>query len=213
MGTLEQVMQLRGQGMSDDQISSNLQQQGVSPKEITDAINQANVKNAVSGGEDAQGTPDPTTQAPSGESVGGYADQAGGYTPQTQDYSQQGYANQGGGQEYYQEAPYSTSPAAGTSPDTMIELANQVFSEKIRKTSKEVNELTEFKTMAQVKLDNLEERMKRIEKIIDTIQIKVLEKVGSFSSELRKTQKEVNMVEDSVAKMNKSKAKKKTSKK
>ena len=224
MGTLEQVMQLRGQGMSDEQISSNLQQQGVAPKEITDAINQANVKTAVSGEDPSQQTQtqqNPAAQAPAGNTGGGTA---GGYTPQTQDYSQeaaqQNYGNQGyadQGQEYYQESGYGTAPAAGTSPDTMIELANQVFSEKIRKTSKAVNELNEFKTTAQVKLDNLEERMKKIEKIIDTIQIKVLEKVGEFSSELRKTQKEVEMVEDSFSKMHKKKSsshsKKKTSKK
>lgn len=202
MGTLEQVTQLRNQGMSDDQISSSLQQQGISPKEITDAINQSNVKNAVAGDSSQTQAPAPTNQPQNPNQTGGYTDQSGAYAPQTQDYSQ----GTQGGQEYYQEAPYATSPAAGTSPDTMIELANQVFSEKIRKTSKQVNELNEFKTMAQVKLDNLEERMKRIEKIIDTIQVKVLEKVGAFSSELRKTQKEVGMVEDSFAKMHKGKS-------
>jgi len=203
MGALEQVMQLRGQGMSDEDISGTLQQQGITPKEITDAINQANIKNAVTGeaGQDAPKTAPVATAAETGQYT--QPANAGGYAPQTQDYSQQGAP-----QEYYEEAPYGTGAAAGTSPDTMIELATQVFSEKIRKTSKVVDELTEFKTLAQVKLDNMEERLKRMEKIIDTVQIKILEKVGSFASEMQKTQKELNMVESTVGKMNKSKAKK-----
>lgn len=211
MGALEQVMQLRGQGMNDEDISGNLQQQGVTPKEINDAINQANIKNAVAG-EDPQTAQGEAQAAPAAGEQYAPPAAAGGYAPQTQDYSQQ----QGGTaapQEYYEEAAYGTGAAAGTSPDTMIELANQVFSEKIRKTSKAVDELTEFKTLTQVKLDNIEERLKRMEKIIDTVQIKVLEKVGSFSSEMKKTQKELEMVENTVSKISKASATKKTTSK
>jgi len=202
MGALEQVTQLRNQGMSDEDISSSLQQQGVSPKEITDAINQSNIKNAVSGG-NAQGE-----YEAGGESEGGYA-------PQTQDYSQgnQRQRPAAAPQEYYEEAPYATGPAAGMSSDTMIELSSQVFAEKIKKTSKSVDEFSEFKGLAQVKLENIEERLKRIEKIIDTIQIKILEKVGAFASELQKTQKEIEMVEESFSKVAMPKTSSKSSKK
>lgn len=208
MGALEQVMQLRGQGMSDEDVSSALQQQGVSPKEITDAINQANIKNAVSGEGDAPPA--------GGYETAGAGGAEGGYAPQTQDYSQ--YDAQGQAtapQEYYEEAAYAGGGGAGMSPDTMIELSTQVFSEKIKKTSKSVDELSEFKALAQVKLESMDERLKRIEKIIDTIQIKVLEKVGSFASELQKTQKELEMVENSFSKvaMPKSSSKKSSSKK
>ena len=54
MGTLEQVMQLKNQGMADAQIIGALQQQGISPKEINDAISQAQIKSAVGSPEQPQ---------------------------------------------------------------------------------------------------------------------------------------------------------------
>ena len=80
--------------------------------------------------------------------------------------------------------------------DTIIEIANQVFAEKMKKTEKTIDELNELKTLAQVKIDSIDERLKRIEKIIDTIQIKILEKVGAYGEELRSTKKEMAMMQD-----------------
>src|SRR3989344_7907181 len=50
MGALDEVMRLKNQGYSDQQIISGLRQQGVSPREINDALSQAQIKMAVSPG-------------------------------------------------------------------------------------------------------------------------------------------------------------------
>ena len=50
MGVLEQVIQMREQGMSDQDIVNQFQEQGLSPRMINDAINQANIKSAVGNG-------------------------------------------------------------------------------------------------------------------------------------------------------------------
>lgn len=52
MGILEQVMQMRKEGTPDQDIISQLQEQGVNPRTINDALNQANIKNAVGGMEE-----------------------------------------------------------------------------------------------------------------------------------------------------------------
>ena len=49
MGILEQVTNLKKQGVPDDKIVSDLSQQGISPNEISNALKQAEIKNAVSG--------------------------------------------------------------------------------------------------------------------------------------------------------------------
>ncbi|HJX50704.1 MAG TPA: hypothetical protein VJ438_04535 [Candidatus Nanoarchaeia archaeon] len=187
MGVLDQVMQLKSQGFNDSEIVNALQQQGVSPKEITDAINQAQIKNAVSA--------EYPEEAPGAEPISTAAVE-GGYTPQTQEIG--GYAPQG--QEYYQEQGYAQQPT-GIDSDTIIEIANQVFSEKNKKTEKTLSELSELKTLAQVKIENIDERLKKIEKIIDTIQIKILEKIGSYGEELQTTKKEMAMMQDSFRKV------------
>jgi len=186
MGVLDQVMQLKSQGMNDDDIVGSLQEQGISPKEINDAMNQAQIKNAVY-----------SENAEYGVSPIAAAAEEAPYTPQTQEVSQ-GYEQQPAGQGYYQEA---YAPAPSIDSDTIIEIANQVFSEKIRKSEKIIEEMNEFRALAQVKIENIDERLKRIEKIIDTIQIKILEKVGSYGEELKTTQKEMTMMQDSFRKV------------
>src|SRR5689334_3497556 len=55
MATLERVMDLQRQGVSDSDIVIRMQNEGVSPREIYDALNQARIKNAVSGPSEMQG--------------------------------------------------------------------------------------------------------------------------------------------------------------
>ena len=66
MGVLEQITQMKNQGIPDQEIVSNLQEQGISPKEINDALSQAQIKNAVTSpdqqGETAGGYANPTAQ-------------------------------------------------------------------------------------------------------------------------------------------------------
>jgi hypothetical protein len=190
MGVLDQVTQLQNQGMGEEEIVSNLQQQGIAPKEITDAINQAKIKGAV---------------ADSGENNYMQEEEqninAGGYAPQTQEMGQNAYVQQQAApQEYYEEGAYNQGAAQpGMNSDMIIEIANQVFSEKSKKIQDKLDDMNEFKTLAQVKLEGMEDRLKRIEKMIDNLQIKILEEVGSYGNELEKTKKEVAMIEDTLS--------------
>lgn len=197
MGVLDQVMQLRGQGIADTDIVTNLQQQGISPKEITDAINQAQIKNAVSAGNPGEEAPVPGIPEGPPTAAGGAEEAL--YTPTTQEVGAD-YAGAAPEAEYYPEAGYGAAAPAMDS-DTMIEIANQVFSEKIKKMEKTLEELSELKTLASVKLDGVDERLKKIERIIDTIQIKILEKVGAYGKELESAKKEMSMMQESVRKL------------
>lgn len=201
MGVLEEVMQLKNQGMGEEDIVDNLQEQGYQPKQINDAINQANIKSAVS-----SEVPSPDTEESPAQAGQEYEQQ--GYAPSTQEMSAQGqtqdYSQQGYGQDYGQEQGYEQQQAyqpMATDSSTMIEIAKQVYSEKSRKLKESLDELSEFKAMAETKIDSMDKSLKRIEKIIDTLQIKVLEKVGSYGRELEATKKELEMVEDSMGKM------------
>src|SRR3972149_10093921 len=48
MSVLDQVMDLKAQGMPDYEIARRLQEQGIPPLEINDALGQAQIKSAVS---------------------------------------------------------------------------------------------------------------------------------------------------------------------
>ncbi len=232
MGVLEQVTQLKKEGRSDEQIISDLRKQGISPREISDALNHSHIKSAVG---DVQGNDNPYGTAapapsPTGNQEQQYSQEAGqdqssygqqnyqdygqgqdynNYAPQ--DYSQnQQYAAPAGGQEYYPQQDYSQGNYSSgydqygggpqTSSDTVVEVSEQVFDEKISETAKRVDSLEEFKTLTQTKLNSVNEKVKRMEAIIDKLQMAILEKVSSYGKNLDSIKKEMSMMQDTFTK-------------
>lgn len=209
MGTLDQVTQMKSQGMSEREIISKLQGQNISPKEITDALTQSEIKKAVSNPQEMQPSimsqDFATAPTPMGEET---------YTPQTiypLQPAQPSYPeprtplvmeeNPYGGvedQEYYSDETYG---AGMQNSDFAIEVAEQVFSEKTKKINRQIKELNDFKTIYQTRIDEVNERLKRMEKMFDKLQLSILEKVGSYGRNLENIKNEMSMVEDSVSKM------------
>jgi hypothetical protein len=220
MGLMEQISQMRQKGMNDNEISNKLQEQRVSPTTIKDAFNQLKVKGAVSSDDSFQQSYENQNKKSKME------DQSQYYQPRTQDVGQtqnypappspeqysdpnQDYSQQNSQapQEYYpQQYDYSNQYpqqgyGAATDTDTMIEIAEQVMSEKTKEMQKQIEQLSEFAKLAESRIENNNERIKRMEKLMDNLQIKILEKVGSYGDNLNSVKKEMNMMQESFSKM------------
>jgi len=174
MTILEEVLNMRVQGMSDSQVYENLKDRGASPKDINNALNQAQIKQVISG-EQPQNYMDPTQ----------YPDAPMQEQPQYADSQQVA--------QYPQQQGYATT-------DNTVEIAEQVFDEKISKFQRETTTLQEFKAIAEVKIENIDNRLKRIEEILNMLQSAVLEKVGSYGNTLESIRKEMSMMQDSFSK-------------
>ena len=211
MGILEEVNYMKNHGMNEQEISNKLQEKGITPNEIDNAFNQARIKKAVSAEEDemersivnneslerelpipSQNFYTPKTQEINNhESM--YAPQPQEMTaPYYEEYSQEEYAPQQG---------YGEAEAGIYDTDTILEIAEQVFSEKIKKEQKQIESLNEFATLAQTQTSNNHDRLKRIESVMDKLQIAILEKVGSYGKNLETIKKEMEMMEDSFSKI------------
>ena len=197
MGVLEDIGQMKEQGISNDEIAKKLQDQGVSPKAINEAFDQSDIKNAVS------------NEHPQ-EEFGGYQNQPpqpGSYAPKSQEISEsETYAPQPPQQRQEQYQDYAPQeeydyPTQGVDTSTVIEISEQVFFEKIQKIQKQVEEISGFKAVTEAKIDNLSERIQKIESIIDKLQISILEKVGSYGENLEGIKKEMSMMQNSFGKM------------
>ena len=100
-------------------------------------------------------------------------------------------------QEYYTEAPqaypedayYPQQQAADT--DTITEIAEQVVSEKFEEFNKTTGDISSFKNSTQDKLSDLDQRLKRIEKILDTLQSSILKRVGDYVTDVRDIKSEL----------------------
>jgi DNA-binding protein H-NS len=213
---------MKGQGMSEGEMINSLTEQGVSPRDINDALKQAQIKNAVSNGEEIGDEMQPSIM-PEGEVPIPIKEQ--NYSPQNyqpQTYQQPAYSSQDYQPQTYQQPAYSSNvkeqyvpqeqqqyyaPEEGTySPsgvdaDTIIEIADQIFSEKIKKFQNQVDASSEMNALLQTRLENVSERLKKIETLIDKLQIAILEKVGSYGQNLESVKKEMSMMQDSFSKM------------
>ena len=194
MGALEQIIQLRNQGTPDEDIIKTLQNNGFSPKEINDSFNQVQIKNAVS--DEAPQNPENIPPSPEIGQQPLQSDEIYAPNPQTIPEEQEVYYPQPplqGQEDYYSPGEFDTS--------TVIEISEQVFSEKIQTLQKKIEDVAEFKVLAESKIGNLLERIKNVEKIIDTLQISILKKVGSYGGNLENIKNEMSMMQDSFRKM------------
>ncbi len=204
MGILEQVTEMKEKGTPDEEIVTTLRQQGYSPKEVKDALNQSQIKEAIynPAPEEAPEQTQPSQYQqysypnPESSVAGGPSPPSPGglYTPQTREVSE--YP-----EEFYSPEEQVYGYEAGVSTETVIEISEQVFSEKIKKLQKRLNELSEYKTLSQTKIENLLDRVKRIESIIDKLQTAILEKIGSYGGTLEGIKKEMSMMQDSFGKI------------
>ncbi|MBU2562267.1 MAG: hypothetical protein KKF68_01235 [Nanoarchaeota archaeon] len=205
MGVLDQITQMRNKGIPEEEIIQNLQETGISPKAINDALSQSRIKKAVSGENEEEMQESIMDSAPSMP----YSEpSSGGYTPSTEEIPEEdiyyppqqeegGYA-----QDYYPEETYEGyAPAIGADADTIIEISEQVFSEKIQKIQKQIEDFSEFRTLAQTRIESISERIKRIETTIDKLQINILEKIGFYGKDIGGIKKEMEMMQDSFGKI------------
>ncbi|MGD9276582.1 MAG: hypothetical protein PVJ67_05395 [Candidatus Pacearchaeota archaeon] len=206
MGALEEFTQMKNQGMNENDIINNLRGK-YSPKEINDAMSQSQIKNAIA-------NETMTDQNP--PTPGGYSE-----SPQTQemnypdDAGSDMYSSQSQ-QEYYPQPNENYAPEqnyaqgyAGGGTDNMIEVAEQVVEQKLSKLKKQIDNLTEFKTVAQTRIEMNTERLKRIEATLDKLQLAILDKIGTYQDTLNSIKNEMNMMQDSFSKVAKGKIHKK----
>ncbi len=188
MTILEDIQRLQAQGKTEQEIISELQQSGFSPREIAENIAQVKIKEAVMESGNEPQFPQPP----------------GSYTPEDV-YSQSNQQNplqQGRPYAQTSETSYPDyqqnyeSYAPAVSSDTITEIAEQVVLEKLSPLRDRIEQIIGLKTSMQAAVENLDERLKRMEKIIDRLQLSVLQKVGEYvnnvsdlKTELQETQK------------------------
>jgi hypothetical protein len=202
MGVLEQVIQMKNLGASEEEITAVLQEKRFSPREIKDALDQYTIKKAVSKNPEDISPPAPTeTYSPPEEAYNPPPAPQG--QPATELYSsppEYYYPQQPQGEPYAPPTETSYPAEGGYTTDTIIDVAEQVISDKISKINRKFEELNEFKSLYQAKIDMALERIKRMESIIDQLQISILERIGSYGQNLESIKKEMTMMQDSFGK-------------
>jgi hypothetical protein len=215
MGNVEDIMKLKREGRQDQEIAYILEQRGASQKEIQEALNAAQIKNAISKPESPNNyqtisvnnpkesnpsqiqemynpyEPSPMENAPSNESAPPtYPEEY--QTPYPQDSQGTPPA-----QENYSPQEYPQYSASSASPELMDELIDQVITQKLSKITDRLEKALDFKNIIETKVDYLQDRLKRIESTIDRLQLSVLQKVGDQLTGLDDIKKEIQETQKS----------------
>lgn len=119
-----------------------------------------------------------------------------------QEYAAQGQQQQGySSQDQQQQGPPGVDAYSGypsyqpyqetMSTDLITEISDQVVSERLSYLQDKMEKALSFRTVADAKINALDERLKRIEKIIDKLQLSILQKVGEYVTDVRDIKREL----------------------
>ncbi len=190
MGTIEEIQRMQEQGASEQDIQKSLVSQGISDSEAREALAQSKIKNAVmnpamdTSSDSSSNSQDMQPSMLARENNTGASAQA---------VSQSAYSSQ----EQPKYAYPAYEPYTGNiSSDVVNEVAEQIIVEKLSPLKDKIERALDFKNIIDTKVDYIDERLKRIERTIDRLQLSVLQKVGDYmtnvddiKNELQETQK------------------------
>jgi hypothetical protein len=206
MGISEEIQEMQKEGRSESEIRAALIEDGVSQQRVEEMLSEIRIKAAVNDNNSVpnQQTAPQLTHSTQEMAAAQESYDRGDFTPSmfnTQEEAQQqaplpqqyDQQYQDPNQQYvpqYQD-PYQNQYQTGLSSDTISEISEQVFTEKIASLRKEVEKISDLKTTVSAKIEYLDDRLKRIEKIIDRLQLSVLQKVGEYVTNVEDLKKEV----------------------
>lgn len=179
MGLNEEIQQLKEQGTPDELIAPVMLRKGYSQAEIGKALATSTIKGAVTAPsvdelQPSLGSVEPTPTEEPLPAPPAYPGYPG---------AEQGYADQAYSQEQY--------PAQSISTDTIAEVAEQAVEALLVKRDRALAELASFKAQGEARIQTLEERVKRLETLMDKLQLAILQKVGDQLTNLEDIKREV----------------------
>lgn len=125
------------------------------------------------------------------------------YYPQTQAF--QGEEIQGS-QDAYGAYPQYQPYQEAMSSDMITEISEQVVTEKLSVLQDRLEKVIDMKTVMDAKISSVSERLMRIEKIIDRLQLSLLQKVGEYVNDVDNVRKELEETQKSFASLHRKKA-------
>ena len=170
MGTFEEIQRMQEQGVSEQEIQKTLVSQGISEAEAREALAQSKIKEAV-----VHPGMDASSESNSQEMQQSMITKEN-TNPSQSNLSQSAYPEQSPEYQYPQYEPYT----GNISSDVVNEVAEQIIVEKLSPLKEKIERALDFKNIIDAKVEYIDERLKRIEKTIDRLQLSILQKVGDY---------------------------------
>jgi len=197
MALLEQINSMKQQGYSESQIATALKEQGHSATEINESLSQSKIKDAITGTSGMQ----PSTMPQAGQ-VQNYGQQYAAEAPQyAQQYQQQAQVQEQYPVETYNQEQYPQQYYPQTDVATIREVAKQEVETTLKDVKKELEVLSKAKTDLSYAVQSMDQRLKRIETVIQELQSAIIRKIGEYGEAISGISDEVKATQDSFSKI------------
>ena len=169
---IEQVLMMKQQGYTNNQIVQTLQSQGYNTSQIFDAINQA----GLSGGFEAG--PEPENPDTGMQEYGNY---------------EQPYQQQQSFQTF--QAPREIQPPTSIDEERIQEVAEAIIDEKWEELVKDIRKVIEWKEKSEDRLAKLEQQVIDMRLTIDSLTKSIMSKISSYDQNIVDVGTEVKAME------------------
>ena len=175
---INQVMEMRSQGLSNNQISQNLQRQGYNSTQIYDALNQADMKGGVEPispeSSQSQEPEKPMPETPSTITPQAVASETPQYT----------------GPEITEQGAFYQPSAVGTE-----ELVESIIDEKWEELMKNINKVIEWKNKTETRIVAMEQKIEDLKENFAQLQRAITGKVGEYDKHIMDVSTEIKALE------------------
>ena len=216
MATLERVMQMKAEGLTESQIITALKQEGATPKDINEALSQSKIKSALNreppmdeSMENMKPSITEASQKPVQKDEEGYTDYSDQNYPQYDPNSVQQVQNQVQGPDGYYQTPGQDSgyypeyqqPQAPTDIETINDIAEQIVEEKNAELKKQISSFKTFKDESKIDLEKINERLQKLENNYNELQMAIIRKIGEYGEDIKNISNEMRATQDSFSKV------------
>ncbi len=206
MAILERVMQMNQQGYTESQIINTLRQEGISPKEIYDALTQSKIKSELS--QEPQEEYETDEMKPSmiqqSQETEAYPQEeySQGYPAQAQqEYPDQSQETALSQQGYYPQYQEYQPPSPPTDIETINEIAEQIVEEKTSEIKKQISLFRNTNEETKAELERVNKRLEKLETNFNELQIAIIKKIGEYGENIKNISTEMHETQNSFSKI------------
>lgn len=201
MATLERVMQMKEQGLSENQIVQSLRQEGIAPREIEESLSQSKIKSALSGEQQTMEN-EQRMNYDQDFSKSNFQGDEQSQIPLPDDPAQMQAATQEYYPDYQPQSMYQEyQPQQPFNIETISEMIEQAIEEKTDSLKKQISSFTRFKEDASIAMEQINARLKKIEDTISELQISIIRKIGEYGNDIHSIAREMQSTQDTFAKI------------
>lgn len=180
---ISKVIDMRGSGMSDQDIASDLMSQGYSAQSASDAIGQADIKNTI---EDDAPSPEMRPSVINEEAQEG--EEVPPFQPEVQRPTSQPRST-------YQSMVLPERSSSRADTELIEQIAESIIEEKWRKMIENVGDLSAFKENVSLNITAIKQELVRMQNRFDSLQRAVLGKISDYDTNLTDVGSEIKALE------------------